>query len=152
MSTLNSRLHLSILNRKKGRNLLEKGFTLVELMIVIVIVGVLSSVALPNFLGTQDKAKAGANVGSMLGLAKQCSANAILEDPGVIPTGDQVTLTESTGSTNCSKGATLKNASPFEAGRVEGMTCGAAKANGTDNTCTITVTADGGISGAWSAG
>ena len=49
MTSLNSRLQLALLNRKKGRNLLEKGFTLVELMIVIVIVGVLSSVALQTF-------------------------------------------------------------------------------------------------------
>ena len=58
MTTLNSRLQLALLNRKKGRNLLEKGFTLVELMIVIVIVGVLSAVALPSFLGQTNKAKA----------------------------------------------------------------------------------------------
>ena len=35
---MSSRLQLAIMNRKKGRNLVEKGFTLVELMIVIVIV------------------------------------------------------------------------------------------------------------------
>ena len=58
MTTLNSRLQLAILNRKKGRNLLEKGFTLVELMIVIVIVGILSSVALPSFLNQRGKAQA----------------------------------------------------------------------------------------------
>mgnify|MGYP002001257338 CR=1 FL=1 len=58
MTSLNSKLQLALLNRKKGRNLLEKGFTLVELMIVIVIVGVLSSVALPNFLNQTSKAKA----------------------------------------------------------------------------------------------
>ena len=58
MTTLNRRLQLALLNRKKGRNPLEKGFTLVELMIVIVIVGILSAVALPNFLSQTSKAKA----------------------------------------------------------------------------------------------
>jgi type IV pilus assembly protein PilA len=40
------------------KSLLQKGFTLVELMIVIVIVGILSAVALPNFLSQTSKAKA----------------------------------------------------------------------------------------------
>merc|ERR1719379_452315 len=55
MTSLNNRLQLALLKRKSA---LEKGFTLVELMIVIVIVGILSAVALPNFLSQTNKARA----------------------------------------------------------------------------------------------
>ena len=57
MTSLNNRLQLALLNRERSKNALAKGFTLVELMIVIVIVGILSAVALPNFLSQTDKAK-----------------------------------------------------------------------------------------------
>ncbi|MDM7959562.1 MAG: prepilin-type N-terminal cleavage/methylation domain-containing protein [Synechococcus sp. WH 8007] len=39
------------------KNWLQKGFTLVELMIVIGIVGILSAIALPSFLNQTNKAK-----------------------------------------------------------------------------------------------
>ena len=120
MTTLNSKLQLALINRKRGKNLLQKGFTLVELMIVIVIVGVLSAVALPNFLGTRDKAEIGAITGSMTGLAKQCSANAILGStdaiPGAAASGQPITLTATGTGTNCSEGATLVNTTAFSAG------------------------------------
>ena len=74
MTTLNNRLQLALLNSKRGKSPLEKGFTLVELMIVIVIVGILSAVALPNFLSQTERAKATEGTSKLSGLLKEAHA------------------------------------------------------------------------------
>ena len=79
MSTLNSRLQLAILNRKKNKNLAAKGYTLIELLITVVILGTLSAIALPNFLGVKEAADGKSAIASATALAKECST-AIVAD------------------------------------------------------------------------
>ena len=70
MTTFTKRSLLSRLS-KKGRK--QNGFTLIELMVVVAIVGVLSAVGLPQLLKAQDRAKVSVARQEAVNYAKECS-------------------------------------------------------------------------------
>ena len=132
MTTLNSRLQLALIKRKKSKNALQKGFTLVELLIVVVILGVLSSVALPAFLNQTGKAKVNASNASATAAAKACEVFLVADEPDATYTApDGVTV-----DPGCAYGATFTST-------VEGVTNAVATLGESGGITVVSATEDG---------
>lgn len=60
------------MQHRRNRRIAKDGFSLIELVVVIAILGILMAIALPNFLNVQKDAKINATLNLLTSVVKEC--------------------------------------------------------------------------------
>jgi MSHA pilin protein MshA len=115
----------------------QQGFTMIELVVVIVILGILGATALPKFIDMRNEAQASALVG-VAGTAASAMAS---NYAGCLVTNQAVTANKCIRVNNCNDVATILLGGLPSGYTVGSVALGSNGANGVAATCVATQTA-----------
>ena len=82
---------------KKVQRRNRRGFTLIELVVVVAIIGILAAIAIPRYMAAQENARESAHAANIATL--KSAANLAMAENGGLPTGGKVVWTANVDGT-----------------------------------------------------